>query len=75
VNSKPQPFQRAPDGVVTGKPVLMRLMPAERAHLERLADAANSSLSNFARRMYRAGLTQFESTGRAKCVNGLPPAC
>jgi len=69
--SKPVPFSRAPDGVVTGRPVLMRLMPEERARLKRHAKASNSSLSAFARRMTLAGLTQYDGSEHAQRVIGV----
>lgn len=71
MTSKALAYSRAPDGVITEKPVLMRLMPAERAALQRHAKAANSSLGAFARRMTLVGLTQFEQGPHAKCVAGI----
>lgn len=73
VPSQPLPFERAPEGVLTEKPVLMRLMPSERERLQRHAKTLNSSLGAFARRMTLAGLTQFEGEDPAKCVNGVSP--
>lgn len=59
---------RAPRGVVSDRPVLMRLMPNERAALVRHAQTANVTLSAFARRMTLAGISQFESDALAKRV-------
>lgn len=67
--SKPVPFSRAPDGVVTQRPVLMRLLPIERAALQRHAKASNCSLSAFARRMTLAGLTQYDGYEYAQRVS------
>lgn len=70
--TKPRPFSRAPAGVITGRPVLMRLLPHEREALQRHAAAANASLSATARRMTLAGLTQCACINHAKCVNSTP---
>lgn len=47
---------RAPVGVVTGKPISMRLLPDERQALLRLSKAENRSMASMARRAYLAGL-------------------
>lgn len=64
---------RAPRGVVSDRPVLMRLMPIERAALVRHAETANVTLSAFARRMTLAGISQFESDALAKRVDVVAP--
>jgi hypothetical protein len=47
---------RAPIGVVTGKPISMRLLPDERQALMQLSKAENRSMASMARRAYLAGL-------------------
>lgn len=70
-----QPIRRtrAPRGVLTRHPVLMRLLPPEQALLQHHARATHSTLSAFARRMTLAGLSQFDNDHRAKRVNGIAP--
>jgi hypothetical protein len=48
--------RRAPAGVVTKKPVSMRLLPDERAMLLRLSERENRSIASMARRVYLEGL-------------------
>jgi hypothetical protein len=48
--------RRAPIGVVSGKPISMRLLPDERASLMRLSRKENRSMASMARRAYLAGL-------------------
>lgn len=55
-------FRRAPSGVVTGNPVLMRLMPDELATLRQRAQATNTSLSACARDLVRRGLHSCDSS-------------
>jgi hypothetical protein len=47
---------RAPIGVVSGKPISMRLLPDEREALMRLSKDENRSMASMARRAYLAGL-------------------
>lgn len=46
-----QPISRAPRGVVSARPVYVRLMPAELDTLTQLAHQQNCSLASMARRM------------------------
>lgn len=48
--------RRAPVGVVTDKPISMRLLPDERRTLMRLSKRENRSMASMARRVYLAGL-------------------
>lgn len=53
---KPNP-SRAPIGVLTAKPIALRLMPDERARLEQVAQAEGRSLASQARMFVLAGLS------------------
>jgi len=50
---------RAPRGVMSHEPVYMRLMPAEREELVRLAGLKNSSLSSVARNIFNEGIAGY----------------
>lgn len=45
-----------PDGVVTEKPIALRLLPNERKHAEKVAQKHGLSRSALARRAFNAGL-------------------
>lgn len=55
------PVTRSPRGVLTDKPVFVRLMPEERKKLERLAVSENRSISSLARLVLLAGLEVYKS--------------
>jgi len=55
------PKKRAPRGVLSDKPVYMRLMPAERHKLEQLSAVQNQSTSSVARLVFLEGIDQYES--------------
>ena len=48
--------ERNPDGLITDKPIALRLMPDERAEAERIADHLCMTLSCLARLAFLAGL-------------------
>lgn len=48
--------KRNPDGLVTQKPIALRLMPEELREAESLASQAGISKSNLARQAFNAGL-------------------
>jgi len=51
--------RRAPPGVMSSKPVSLRLLPAERAQLEQLGRHERRSLSSLARLIYLEGLPHY----------------
>ncbi len=55
------PVTRSPRGVLTEKPVYMRLLPAERLELEQLAVQENRSISSLARLLLLEGLAVYKS--------------
>lgn len=54
-----------PDGLATGKPIALRLMPNELAQAERLAKKSGYSRSFLARRLFLIGLDTFTKTGES----------
>lgn len=52
---KHTPTSRNPSGLVTAKPIALRLMPAELKDAERIAAEQHCSLASHARRCYLAG--------------------
>ncbi|MEX0738159.1 MAG: hypothetical protein WD071_02340 [Pseudohongiella sp.] len=57
---KPGSSHRAPDGVLTAKPIALRLMPEERAQLEKAALAEGRSMASQARMFFLCGLDQYQ---------------
>lgn len=57
--------RRAPRGVVTEKPIPIRLLPAERAEVEAFAQSESRSLASFSRLMLLRGLADFRSKNAA----------
>ncbi|CAD5724774.1 Uncharacterised protein [Escherichia coli] len=57
---------RAPRGVMSNKPVAMRLLPAEIAELEALALEQNRSMSSMARIIFLNGITLFRQSVNEK---------
>ncbi len=57
---------RAPRGVMSNKPVAMRLLPAEIAELEALAMDQNRSMSSMARIIFLNGITFFRQSVNEK---------
>lgn len=53
------PIKRSPQGVLSSKPVYMRLMPSERHRLDELSAAQNRSISSIARLVFLAGIDQY----------------
>jgi len=49
--------KRTPNGVLSTKPIALRLMPEERIEAERLANATGKTKSNLAREAYLTGLS------------------
>ncbi|MCR4465862.1 hypothetical protein [Burkholderia sp. SCN-KJ] len=62
---KKAPIRRSPRGVLSNKPVYMRLMPDERRTLEELSACQNRSTSSVARLIYLEGVEQY----RAKVID------
>ncbi|SOD25233.1 hypothetical protein SAMN05518800_1806 [Variovorax sp. YR752] len=54
--------RRAPNGVVTNKPIPIRLLPAERAKFEKLAEREQRSLASVCRLVLLRGLADCERT-------------
>ena len=67
---KKTPITRSPRGVLSSKPVYMRLMPDERRTLEELSAAQNRSTSSVARLIYLEGLERYQ----AKVIGSSPHA-
>lgn len=57
-------IKRSPQGVLSSKPVYMRLMPDERRILEELSASQNRSTSSVARLIYLEGVERY----RAKTI-------
>lgn len=55
------PVTRSPRGVLSSKPVYMRLMPDERRELEKLSASLNRSTSSVARLIYLEGVDRFRT--------------
>lgn len=55
-----KPTTRAPNGVVTAKPIGLRLMREERDALEKIAIAEGRSLASQARLFLLEGLDQYQ---------------
>ncbi|WP_083417824.1 hypothetical protein [Burkholderia contaminans] len=64
---KKAPVKRSPRGVLSSKPVYMRLMPDERRALEELSASLNRSASSVARLIYLEGVEEYraKATGSA----------
>lgn len=54
-----------PDGLATGKPIALRLMPNELKQAERLAKKSGYSRSFLARRMFLIGMETFTKSGES----------
>ncbi|WP_174960168.1 hypothetical protein [Burkholderia aenigmatica] len=61
---KKAPVKRSPRGVLSNKPVYMRLMPDERRALEEMSAFLNRSTSSIARLIYLEGVERY----RAKVI-------
>jgi hypothetical protein len=72
MTDKKIPTRRSPRGVLSSKPVYMRLMPEERDQLEKLSALQNRSTSSVARLIYLEGIAGYaaEIVG----IQPLPPA-
>jgi len=55
------PRTRSPRGVLSDKPVCVRLLPEERQKLEQLAIKENRGMSSLARLLLIAGMAVYES--------------
>ena len=64
-DKKPNANHRAPNGVLTAKPVALRLMAEERTALEQAAVAEGRSMASQARIFFLQGLNQYESNTSA----------
>ncbi|CAB5285389.1 hypothetical protein IST455A_04798 [Burkholderia multivorans] len=58
---KKAPVTRSPRGVLSSKPVYMRLMPDERRALEELSTFLNRSTSSVARLIYLEGVERYRA--------------
>ncbi|WP_269503756.1 hypothetical protein [Burkholderia sp. IMCC1007] len=58
---KKAPVTRSPRGVLSSKPVYMRLMPDERRTLEELSAFLNRSTSSVARLIYLEGVERYRT--------------
>lgn len=56
---------RAPAGVLTAKPIALRLLPEERTSLEKAALAEGRSMASQARMFFLQGLTQYQNNTSA----------
>ena len=54
-----------PDGLATGKPIALRLMPNELKQAERLAKKSGCSRSFLARRLFLIGMNTFTKSGES----------
>ncbi|SDZ71290.1 hypothetical protein SAMN05518854_11766 [Variovorax sp. YR266] len=54
--------RRAPNGVISDKPIPIRLLPAERAKLEKMAEREQRSLASVSRLVLLRGLAVCERT-------------
>ena len=57
-----------PDGLATGKPIALRLMPNELKQAERLAKKSGCSRSFLARRLFLIGMDTFTKCGESSPV-------
>lgn len=57
---KPGTSHRAPDGVLTAKPIALRLMPEERTYLEKVSEAEGRSMAGQARMFFLRGLADYQ---------------
>lgn len=65
-NENAQP-SRAPRGVMSSRPIAMRLLPAELAELEAISLEENRSRSSMARLIYLNGITLFRQASGKGC--------
>lgn len=64
-SKKPNPNHRAPNGVLTAKPVALRLLSEERTALEEAALAEGRSMASQARIFFLQGLNHYQRTTSA----------
>jgi hypothetical protein len=57
---KPNPSHRAPVGVLTAKPIALRLLTEERGALEKAALAEERSMASQARIFFLGGLNSYQ---------------
>jgi hypothetical protein len=57
---KPGASRRSPDGVLTAKPIALRLMPDERASLEKASRTEGRSMAAQARMFFLQGLADYQ---------------
>ncbi|WP_436016980.1 hypothetical protein [Trinickia sp. LjRoot230] len=72
------PVKRSPQGVLSSKPVYMRLMPDERHALEELSASQNRSTSSVARLIYLEGIERYRVKVSASAIqlhSNLPGRC
>jgi hypothetical protein len=71
MTDKKIPTRRSPRGVLSSKPVYMRLMPEERDQLEKLSALQNRSTSSVARLIYLEGVARYAA--KIVGIQPLPP--
>lgn len=71
MTGKKIPTRRSPRGVLSSKPVYMRLMPEERDQLEKLSALQNRSTSSVARLIYLEGVAGYAA--KFVGIQQLPP--
>lgn len=72
---KRTPIRRAPRGVLSSKPVYMRLMSDERRELEQIAHGARCSHSSIARQIYLLGVAMYRSQLNQCATQPLATSC
>ncbi|WP_084460983.1 hypothetical protein [Curvibacter gracilis] len=65
MTSQVQAARRSPRGVVTEKPIPIRLLPAERAEVAAIAQSESRSLASMSRLMLLRGLADFRAKNAA----------
>ncbi|WP_153075766.1 hypothetical protein [Paraburkholderia bonniea] len=61
MTQKKPPVTRSPRGVLSSKPIYMRLMPDERCALEHLSAIQNRSTSSVARLVFLEGIEKYSA--------------
>jgi len=64
MTSAPKASRRSPNGVVSAKPIPMRLLPEERAEVQEWAAKEDRSLASVCRLMFLRGKAECERTNK-----------
>ncbi|PTB19563.1 hypothetical protein C9I57_17950 [Trinickia symbiotica] len=70
--TKPKGRSRMPRGVLSTKPIYVRLMPGERKRLEAISATENRSMSCVARGMLVIGMTALEGASGTLAATSKP---